>query len=74
MLASKGRGFIGEPNEAVDYDAEVGQEDRASVATMEVDVDLFQNVKTKSLHARAKGSPRDGKLAMRAQCARLFAL
>ena len=51
-------------DETVDYDdicADGGLEDRASVATMEVDVDLFQNPKTKSLHARAMGSLQDGK-------------
>ena len=39
-----------------------GNESRAPVASMGVDVDLFQNPKTKSLHARAKGSAQDAGL------------
>ena len=63
----------GESEAQVDFDEFCqagGNESRAPIASMGVDVDLFQNPKTKSLRARAKGSA-GWKGVVRPQCAGL---
>ncbi|CAE7532349.1 unnamed protein product [Symbiodinium natans] len=53
----------GSSSEPVDYDGFLrGFEVQAPRATIGVDLDLFQNPKTKSIHARARGATPDSKM------------
>ena len=53
----------GSSDEPVDYDGFLrGFEVQAPRATIGVDLDLFQNPKTKSIHARARGATPDSKM------------